>query len=226
MKREQMQPAPAFAALSAGIPPAGLPPAAAEGSAPASSREEEKKLIDVVRVSLKDQMDACRRLGVVGTKDAVPALAAHLGDEKLSHMARYGLEPIPDPSVDAALRDALGKVKDRRLVGVIGSLGVRGDAQAAGALAGFLGSSDAHVVGAAARALGRIGTAQAAGALKDRLASAPAAVRADVADGCLGCAERLAARGDSAGATALYEAVAKADLPEHIRLAAKRGAGA
>ncbi len=57
-------------------------------------------------------------------------LAALLGDEKLAHMARYGLEPIPDPAVDDALRDALGKLKGRPLVGVIGSIGVRRDTKA------------------------------------------------------------------------------------------------
>ena len=45
-------------------------------------------------------------------------------------MARYALETIPDPSVDDALRDALGKLKGRPLLGVIGSLGVRRDAKA------------------------------------------------------------------------------------------------
>ena len=54
-------------------------------------------------------------------------------------MARYGLEPIPDPAVDAALRDALGKVKGRLLVGVIGSIGVRRDPKAVPALAKRLG---------------------------------------------------------------------------------------
>ena len=45
------------------------------------------------------------RLAMVGTKDAVPALAALLTDPQLSHYARFGLVPIPDPSVDDALRD-------------------------------------------------------------------------------------------------------------------------
>ena len=71
----------------------------------------------------------------VATKEAVPTLAALLGDEKLSHMARYALEAIPDPSVDDALRDALGKLQGRPRLGVIGSLGVRRDAKAVDALA-------------------------------------------------------------------------------------------
>jgi HEAT repeat protein len=75
----------------------------------------------------------------IGTKQAVPALAALLADPKLAHYARYGLEPIPDPSVDKALRDALGKIKGRPLVGVINSIGQRKDAEVADAAAAALG---------------------------------------------------------------------------------------
>ena len=72
-------------------------------------------------------------------------LAALLCNEELSHMARYGLEPIPDPSVDTALRDALDKVKGRLLVGVIGSIGVRRDPKAVPALVKRLDDPDAEV---------------------------------------------------------------------------------
>ena len=88
-------------------------------------------------------------------------LAALLCNEELSHMARYGLEPIPDPAVDAALRDALEKVKGRLLVGVIGSIGVRRDPKAVAPLVKRLDDPDSEVVQAAARALGRIGTLDA-----------------------------------------------------------------
>ena len=57
--------------------------------------------------SLKEKSDACRELGPIGSKAAVEPLVALLKDERISHMARYGLEPNPDPSVDEALRKAL-----------------------------------------------------------------------------------------------------------------------
>ncbi len=186
----------------------------------------ESKLIAVLKsdASPKEKMDACRQLGVVGTKEAVPTLAALLGDEKLSHMARYALEPIPDASVDGALRDALGKLKGRPLVGVVGSIGVRRDAKAVEQLSRLLQDSDADVVQTAARSLGRICTPDAASALKERLATAPAAIRPAVADGCLSCAEILLTQGKKSEAAAMYQAVEGADLPRHVRLAAKRGA--
>lgn len=105
---------------------------------------QEAELLAVLRseATVQQKSAACRQLARVATKQAVPTLAALLGDEKLSHMARYALEAIPDPSVDDALRDALGKVQGRPLLGVIGSLGVRRDAKAVDALAGLLKQPD------------------------------------------------------------------------------------
>ena len=54
---------------------------------------------------------ACKKLATVGTKEAVPVLARFLGDPKMSHYARFALQPVPDPSVDAALRDAAEKTR-------------------------------------------------------------------------------------------------------------------
>ncbi len=126
----------------------------------ASPKDEEAKLIAVLKSDAprKAKADACRELGRVGTREAVAPLAALLCNEELSHMARYGLEPIPDPAVDTALRDTLDKVKGRLLVGVIGSIGVRRDPKAIAALAKRLDDRDPEVVQAAARALGKIGT--------------------------------------------------------------------
>ena len=189
------------------------------------SSAKSDKLISVLKsdAPLKEKVDACRELAMVGNKQAVPALAALLSDEKLSHMARYALEPIPDESVDAALHDALSKLKGRLLVGVISSLGVRRDAQAIEPLSKLVAGSDRDVAQAAARALGRIGTSEAAKVLTKRLNSAPDDQRAAVADGCLACAEALLARGKRDEALGLYALVGQADLPKHFRVAAMRG---
>src|ERR1041385_4705071 len=58
---------------------------------------------------------AAHELAVTGTREVVPALAALLADEQLSHLARSVLEAIPDPAVDDALRDALSQLKGRLL---------------------------------------------------------------------------------------------------------------
>ncbi len=144
--------------------------------APLSSAQEQTEQLEALKnpdATLAQRQDACRKLALIGTAESVPALALLLGDPELSHMVRYALEPIPDPSVDAALRDALHTVKGRPLLGVIGSIGMRRDEQAVPTLAKLLADSDPAVAGAAARALGGIGTAAAAKALQSKLEGAP-----------------------------------------------------
>jgi len=193
---------------------------------PPATKEQEAKLIAVLTsdASQKEKVDACRQLAVIGTKDAVAPLAALLADEKLSHMARYALEPIPDPAVDEALRDALGKLKGRPLVGVIISLGVRRDAKAVPALGKMLRESNADAAQAAARALGSIGDAAAAKTLQVALLNAPAANKLAFCEGLLRCAEALAAKGQRDKAIAIYDQLRSLKEPHQARTGAVRGA--
>jgi len=190
-------------------------------------KQDESKLIAVLKsadASQKDKMDACRQLAIIGGKDSIAPLAALLGDEKLSHMARYALEPNPDPAVNEALRYALGKVKGGPLVGVIGSIGVRRDAAAVPALAQHLNDSDPVVARAAARALGSIGNAQAAQALQKALPNASAENRLDFCEGLFRCAERFAADKQNSEAITIYDQLRKLDSPHQVRGGALTGA--
>jgi HEAT repeat protein len=194
---------------------------------PPATPEEEAKLIAVLKsdAPLKEKVDACRQLSVIGTKRAVAPLAALLGDEKLSHMARYALEPIPDASVDDVLLDALGKLKGTPLVGVIGSVGVRRDARAVRPLAGFLSNSDAEVAQAAARALGSIGNRRATRVLQRALPGVSAGNRLAFCEGLLRCAESLAARGRQDQALAIYDQLRNMkEAPHQVRGGALRSA--
>jgi HEAT repeat protein len=139
-------------------------------------------------------------------------------------MARYALEPIPDPAVDEALRDALGKLKGRPLVGVIISIGVRRDTKAVPALGKMLRDSDADVAQAAARALGRIGDSAAAKALQAALPNAPAASQLAICEGLFRCAEALAAKGQRGEAIAIYDQLRSLKEPHQVRTGAVRGA--
>ncbi len=183
---------------------------------------QEDKLLAILKsdAPLKEKGDACRELAQAGTKQAVPVLAPLLADEQLSHMARFALEPIADPSVDVALRDALGKVKGRLLVGVISSLGVRKDTQAIEPLAKLLTETDPAVAQAAARALGSIGGA-AVPALEGALSTSTPAVQFAVCEGLFRCAEAR----PPADATAIYDKLRTLpNLPYQVRVAALRGA--
>jgi len=188
---------------------------------------DEAQLLAVLKsdAGLFEKSTACRELSRVATKQSVPVLATLLGDEKLSHMARYALETINDPSVDEALRAALGRASGRPLQGVIGSLGVRRDAKAVPAIAKLLTASDAGVAQAAARGLGQIGTAEAAQALEAAMAGAADAQRLMLAEGLFRCAESLTAQGQTARAQAIYDGLRRMPkAPQQIRVAALRGA--
>ncbi|HNR32999.1 MAG TPA: hypothetical protein PKI11_19060, partial [Candidatus Hydrogenedentes bacterium] len=65
------------------------------GAASAAEQSaDEARLIEVLKsdAGWPEKQEACRALRQQGTTKAVPTLAALLGDERLSHMARYALE--------------------------------------------------------------------------------------------------------------------------------------
>jgi len=193
---------------------------------PPQAQDHVKQLVAILKsdASQKEKADACRELGRLGSREAVAPLAALLPHEQLSHMARYALEPIADPSVDKALRDAAGKVQGRLLVGVIGSIGVRRDAKAVRLLANLLRASDQEVAQAAAKSLGSIGNAPAARALLDALPNAAAVSQFAFCEGLLRCAEAQAAHGSRKRAIAIYDRLRAPQTPHQVRTAALRGA--
>src|SRR6059058_3964291 len=91
--------------------------------------EKERELIAVLNSTAPpgDKAIACKQLVVYGTDAAVPTLAKLLPDKELSSWARIALEAIPGPAADAALRDAMGKLQNRLLVGTINSIAYRRD---------------------------------------------------------------------------------------------------
>jgi HEAT repeat protein len=189
----------------------------------AQTADEAKLIADLQSGDQKAKADACRVLAHVGTKAAVPALAALLTDEKNSHMARYALETIPDPSVDEALRAALSQTKGRLLAGVIGSLGVRKDAKAIEPIAKFLSDPDKDVAQAAARALGKIGTVAAGKAIDNALGSVSAANQLAFCEGLFRCAEALATAGQKDDAITIYDRLSAIQGPHQVRAGALRG---
>lgn len=165
----------------------------------------------------------CRKLSLVGTAASVPALAKLLPDEKLSHMARYALERMPCDEALQAMREALGGTSGLVKVGIVNSLGARRDKAAVDELSSLLADSDKQVAAAAAAALGSIGTVEAAKSLEGFLGSAPEPLKNDAAHAYLLCADRLLADGNRMQALLIYRALAAADVPRHIKVAATRG---
>ncbi len=164
----------------------------------------------------------CRKLAIVGTVAAVPALASMLGEKDYSHMARMALERMPAPEAAQTLRDAAGKVSNELKVGVISSLGSRRDAASVSLLNALLNDSDPAVARAAALALGAIGSVDAASALKVA-ATSTAGDKPAVIDALLACAEALLAGQKQTDALAIYKSLAADNQARLVRLAATRG---
>ncbi len=90
---------------------------AAELKQPAFQMSEAELLAVLKENGLNDKVTACQELGHKGTAVSVPTLAALLTDtseRELFHAARYGLQNIPGPEAEAALKKALVTVKDAK----------------------------------------------------------------------------------------------------------------
>lgn len=213
-------------ALALLLTSSGIATAAASSTAAPQNAENISRLTEVLKsdADQKQKADACRELARIAGRDVVPILGGLLADEKLSHMARYALETIPDPEVDKLFRAAVTQLHGRPLVGVIGSIGVRRDAKAVKPLSNLLSDTDPDVAQAAARALGKIGDAAAAKALQKALPGASEANRLAFCEGLLKCAERLATDGHAKQATAIYDELRKVQAGHQVRTAALRGA--
>ena len=106
----------------------------------AADENEEARLIAVLQsaASTHEKDAACADLKRIGTKQSVPALAALLTDEQLSHFARYALESMQAPEAGAALLAALPKTSGSNEVGIINSLAVRKETAAIAPLGSLL----------------------------------------------------------------------------------------
>ncbi|MBI3117810.1 MAG: HEAT repeat domain-containing protein, partial [Candidatus Hydrogenedentes bacterium] len=188
-------------------------------------QQDEAQLIAVLQGSAAwaEKELACRALRRVGTAQSVPALAALLGDEKLSHHARYALEVMPFPEAGQALRAAVATTSGLQKVGVVTTLGARHDAEAAPVIGPLLQDSNPDIARAAAGALGRIATPEAVNALTGAYAGAPEATKMAVAEGLLAAGDRLSGEGKDKQAAAIYEGLLAPEAPESVRLGAFRG---
>lgn len=167
------------------------------------------------------KQEAARFLWIIGSARSVPTLAKLLADEKLSNVARYALEREADPAAGAALRAALASSKGPLLVGIINSLGNRGEAASTPVVKSYLKDTDPLAVEAAITALGKIASPAAIAALKALPVgneTAGVALRR--------AADKLAVNGKRAEATQIYQLLWQPARPAVIRGEAVRGLAA
>jgi len=194
-------------------------------TAQAAQTNEEQQLIAVLQSasSPAEKDAACARLKRIGTDQSVPALAALLIDEQLSHSARYALESMPSIKAGQALTDALPKAPGLTKVGIINLLGFRGEQRAVPALARLMTANDERVAAAAATALGQIGNTKALKALQDTPANSAEPVHNAIVDAWLRGANRLLAAGSQSKAQEIFQALYDNEQSDIIRIAAYRG---
>ncbi|MHC4460522.1 MAG: family 16 glycoside hydrolase [Planctomycetota bacterium] len=144
----------------------------------------------------------CRVLRRIGSARSVPALAKWLHSRELSHMARFALQHMPALEAGDALRKALDSLSGNLKVGVVGSIGQRGDAKAVPQLGRLIRSSDKTLAAAAITALGRIGGQQATEILGKTIV--PKDLRRLKENSYLLCADKMLAQGKTEKATKIY----------------------
>ena len=189
----------------------------------AVAAQSEKDLIQTLKrdASVQEKEQACRELWKIGTAKSVPALAVLLEHPKLSHMARYALEPMPYPEAGKALRGALERTESEIRVGIVNSLGRRRDNKAVSALVPLLDSSNVSTVRATAIALGRIASSPALEALQRFRAEADDSLAPIAADASLRAVERCLGTDELEAAAGICKELDRPTWPGHVRLAAR-----
>jgi HEAT repeat protein len=168
-------------------------------------------------------MAVCRHLRQIGTSVSVPALKVLLLQESTSDMARYALEKIPGLVADEALTEALDKTQGKVRLGILSSLGHRRAAGAIPVLEEIMQGSDTEAAAAAAAALGHIKNPEAASALSRALKKASGALKDQIGDSLLRCAEQFLAAENEVRAAKIYQELLGSQLPLTLRQAALKG---
>jgi len=195
------------------------------GQEPAALRALEHKYLRFVEsdASLAGKQFICRRLSIVGSEASAVTLARMLADPETADMARYALEMIPSAAVDEALREAIDAAGDKAKIGILSTLGLRGDPASVPVLARHVTHADPDVASAAITGLGQIGDAAAITALREAKDKTSGDLRMMVLDAYLSCADKLEMSGQVEEARQIYREVFESDVPTVIRSAALRG---
>lgn len=203
------------------------------------SAQNQESLIALLQsaASPEEKAAACARLQRIGTDQAIPALAALLADPRLSHAARHALETMSSPAAGRALVEALATTSGAERLGIVGSLGVRREAQAVASLARLLAAASSAGINpmapedtngvalavAAAEALGAIDSPGAVAALEQTWRASGATIHHAAADALLRQANHRLDTGDQAGARRLFGELRDRETIEPLWLAALQG---
>ncbi len=175
-----------------------------------AAEDDVSQMLAVLRkdgATVEEKAKACRRLGELGTGDAVPALASLLTDKVLNVYARQSLERIGSNDARTVLRDHLATLEGTQQVAVIQSLGNLRDEASVSLLSGLTKNQENAASRAALRALGQIANPAALDVLMATASDKDHPHNGEAAAACL-----LAARQESTEPQreALYQAAFRA----------------
>ena len=127
-----------------------------KGKSLAQFQKELTQLLKEPETSDEARDFICRQLWIIGSDYSVPVLADMLcGERRMADMALYALQENTSSTARVALEKTLKTLDGDILVGVINTLGVRGEEASVDAIVALLDSEDIVAV-AAVRALGKI----------------------------------------------------------------------
>ncbi len=192
---------------------------------PKDQRQLEEALVPLLTqdISMAAKDFVCRQLRLIGSDASVPALLTLLPDPNTEYMARMVLESIPGEAVDQRLRAALPTLPPQVQVGIIATLGRRGDDRSVRPLAAFLTQEDETLALNATRALGSIGTNDALSALNTAKDTVEGHLKTELLHALLQCGDTMIATSQTDQAVSLYETLMASDHPNPIRMAALQG---
>ncbi|MHC5060324.1 MAG: HEAT repeat domain-containing protein [Planctomycetota bacterium] len=188
-------------------------------------KKAEKQLVQLLLsdATLDAKQFVCRQLSVIGSQYSVPVLAVMLVDSETADMARYALERIEDQAVDETLRGALSGATGKDKMGIINTLGARGDEKSVKVLGDLIYQGNLQIAAAAVSALGQIADSGAADVLAKASGKTNAELKRQVLYAYINCADNLAGQGDKAKALEIYKQAYSAGNPEPVRIAGLRG---
>lgn len=183
----------------------------------------EKKLLETLdRATPDGRAVICNQLYVIGSDQCVPALEHWLADPETGRFALYALGRNESPLVNDALQRTLSRVEGLSKVAIVDALGKRRAQGATADIARLINSDDQLVELAAVRAFGDLGSQDAVVALQS-MRDLKTAVRVEVDNSLLQCAESLAKDGRTASAADIYADFFQQQTSPELRRAGLRG---
>jgi len=173
--------------------------------------------------TLAGKMAVCRHLRQIGSVRSVVVLEKMLFQNGTSDMARYALEKIPGTEPEKALLRSLKNNTKKNRIGIISSLGQRGDESATPELSQLLKDPDTSIAAAAAKALGWIGGRESVNVLTEAFSEGNVDLRFQEATSLLKCAEKFQVLNQSQQAIELYKKLMELPFSTPVRQAALKG---